>query len=83
MDNPSYVYILSSENYGNLYVGVTADLVRRAWQHREGLADGFTKKYAIKRLVWYEVQLHRGGDQAGKANQKMESGLEGQPDPAR
>jgi putative endonuclease len=55
MDKPSYVYILASGCYGNLYVGVTSDLLRRAWQHREGLADGFTKKYAIKQLVWYET----------------------------
>lgn len=55
MDRSSYVHILASEAYGALYVGVTSDLVRRVWQHREGLADGFTKTYQIKRLVWFEV----------------------------
>ena len=55
MDRSSYVYILSSECYGTLYVGVTSDLVRCVWQHREGLADGFTKTYQVKRLVWFEV----------------------------
>ena len=35
-------------------MGITNDLLRRTWEHREGLADGFTKKYGVKRLVWYE-----------------------------
>jgi putative endonuclease len=49
------VYILASACYGNLYVGVTSDLVKRVWQHREGVVEGFTKKYAIRQLVWFEV----------------------------
>ncbi|UUZ46997.1 GIY-YIG nuclease family protein [Massilia sp. B-10] len=53
MDKPSYVYILASRPYGTLYTGVTTDLVRRAWQHREELAEGFTKQYHVHRLVWY------------------------------
>jgi putative endonuclease len=48
------VYILASKPYGTLYVGVTSDLATRIWQHREGLIEGFTKKYGVKRLVWYE-----------------------------
>jgi putative endonuclease len=55
LDRASYVYMLASECYGTLYVGVTSDLVKRVWQHREGLADGFTKKYKVKRLVWFET----------------------------
>jgi putative endonuclease len=55
MDRPSYVYILASRPYGTLYIGVTTDLVRRTWQHREELVDGFTKRYHVHRLVWYEV----------------------------
>jgi putative endonuclease len=55
MESSSYVYLLASERYGTLYIGVTSDLVKRVWQHREGVADGFTKKYRIKRLVWFEV----------------------------
>jgi putative endonuclease len=39
---------------GTLYVGVTSDLLRRVWQHREGLVEGFTKEYGLKRLVYYE-----------------------------
>ncbi len=49
------VYIMASGHHGTLYIGVTSDLSNRAWQHREGLIPGFTKKYGCKRLVWYEV----------------------------
>ena len=49
------VYILASQPRGTLYVGVTADLERRLWQHREGALPGFTSKHGIKRLVWFEV----------------------------
>jgi putative endonuclease len=50
-----YVYLLASGRNGTLYTGVTSDLIKRAWQHREALAEGFTKKYDVKQLVWYEV----------------------------
>ncbi|MCH8999150.1 MAG: GIY-YIG nuclease family protein [Proteobacteria bacterium] len=50
-----YVYLMASKRNGTLYVGVTNDLVRRAYEHREGQADGFTKKYAVKNLVYFEV----------------------------
>ena len=49
-----WVYILASQPNGVLYVGVTADLARRVYDHREGLITGFTKRYAVKRLVWFE-----------------------------
>ena len=49
-----YVYILASAQNGILYVGVTSDLVRRVYQHRNGLVPGFTKKYGVKRLVYFE-----------------------------
>ena len=52
------VYIMASRRNGTLYTGVTSDLVKRVWQHRSGSADGFTKRYGCKTLVWYEV----GGD---------------------
>ena len=55
MDKQSYVYILASGRYGTLYVGVTADLIRRVWQHKEGVVDGFTKTHRVNQLVWYEV----------------------------
>ena len=49
-----YVYILASRRNGTLYIGVTNDLARRAWEHREGLLRGFTKKYDVKMLVYFE-----------------------------
>ena len=49
-----HVYILASRRNGTLYVGVTSDLVKRMYLHKEGLADGFTKKYGVKQLVWFE-----------------------------
>jgi putative endonuclease len=55
MDKSSYVYILASAPYGTLYVGSTVDLVKRVWQHREGVVAGFTKQYRVTQLVWYEI----------------------------
>ena len=46
---------MASNRNGTIYVGVTSDLVSRTWQHREHLADGFTKKHAVTKLVWYEL----------------------------
>jgi putative endonuclease len=50
-----FVYILASRRNGTLYVGMTDNLVRRLWEHRTGLIPGFTKKYGVKMLVWYEL----------------------------
>jgi putative endonuclease len=47
-------YMMASRRHGTLYIGVTSDLARRAYEHREGLIPGFTKTYGCKRLVWYE-----------------------------
>lgn len=49
------VYILASGRMGTLYIGVTSNLVQRLWQHREHLAEGFTARYGVTRLVWYEL----------------------------
>ena len=49
------VYILASERNGTLYIGVTSNLPQRIWQHREGLVEGFTNRYSVKMLVWYEM----------------------------
>ncbi len=49
------MYILASKLNGTLYIGVTSSLVQRVWQHRHGLLAGFTKRYGIRRLVWYEA----------------------------
>jgi putative endonuclease len=48
------VYILASARNGTLYIGVTSDLIARVYQHRTGAAPGFTKKYHVHRLVWFE-----------------------------
>ena len=49
------VYILSSKKNGTLYIGVTSDLVKRIWEHKNNVVDGFTKKYNVHNLVWYEI----------------------------
>jgi putative endonuclease len=53
MKHPT-VYLFASQPNGTLYIGVTSDLVKRVWQHREGLAEGFTLTYGVKTLVWFE-----------------------------
>jgi len=55
MDWEPAVYILASKRNGTLYIGVTSDLRKRIWEHREGFVDGFTKKYSVHRLVYYEL----------------------------
>ena len=50
-----YVYILSNKKNGTLYIGVTNDIARRIYEHKNKLVDGFTKKYNLKILVYYEV----------------------------
>ena len=52
---PYYVYILASRKNGTLYIGVTNDLVRRVHEHRNHVVDGFTKKYDVDRLVYFET----------------------------
>lgn len=48
------VYILASQQNGTLYIGVTSDLIKRVWQHKNDLTEGFSKKYRVHNLVWYE-----------------------------
>lgn len=50
-----YVYIMASRRNGTIYVGVTDDLVKRVWQHKEGVFDGFTRRYGCKILVWFDA----------------------------
>lgn len=52
---PSYVYILANKKNGTLYVGVTSDLVKRVYEHKNKLHKGFTSKYDVNKLVYYEV----------------------------
>jgi putative endonuclease len=49
-----YVYILASKRYGTLYIGVTSDLAKRIWEHKEHIVQGFTKQHDVTNLVWYE-----------------------------
>ena len=57
MNGQACVYIMASttKKGGTLYLGSTVNLPKRAWEHRNGVVDGFTKKYGCKRLVWYEM----------------------------
>jgi len=64
-----YVYILASRYNGTLYVGVCRNLQKRIWQHREGVVPGFTKRYAVKCLVYYEV--HEEIEQAIHREKRM------------
>jgi putative endonuclease len=55
MDRQPCVYMLASKRNGTLYTGVTSNLVRRVWEHRNNVIQGFTHKYGVHDLVWYEV----------------------------
>jgi putative endonuclease len=54
-----FVYILASRRNGTLYIGMTDNLARRVWEHQSGAIPGFTKKYGVKLLVWYEAHDSR------------------------
>ena len=54
MERGGWVYLITNEPNGVLYVGVTSNIARRAWEHRESVVDGFTKRYGLKRIVWIE-----------------------------
>ena len=55
MEKEFYVYILASKRNGTLYTGVTSNLIKRIWQHKNELVEGFSKKYNVKNLVYYET----------------------------
>ena len=50
-----YIYLLASKRNGTLYVGVTSDLAKRVWEHRNNVIEGFTQKYNVHKLVYYEI----------------------------
>ena len=54
MDKHYYVYILASQKNGTLYVGVTSNLIKRVWEHKENVVKGFTARYYVHNLVYYE-----------------------------
>ena len=62
MNKQPAVYILASKRNGTLYIGVTSDLVKRIWEHKNNMVEGFTKRYNVHRLVWYE--LHKSMETA-------------------
>lgn len=55
MEKQYYVYILASERNGTLYIGVTGDLIKRVWEHKQKLIEGFTKTYNVAQLVYFET----------------------------
>ena len=55
MEKTFAVYMLASKRNGTLYTGVTSNLPKRVWEHREGVVEGFSKEHGVKTLVWYEV----------------------------
>ena len=66
------VYLVVNRKRGAIYTGVTSDLPRRTWEHREGLIDGFTRRYGCKKLVWYE--LHATMDNAIAREKQIKAG---------
>jgi len=54
-----FAYLLASQPHGTLYVGMTDDLIRRVWEHKMKLVPGFTAKYGVGRLVWFEAHQTR------------------------
>jgi putative endonuclease len=61
-----WVYILTNRPYGTLYIGVTSNLARRIWEHREGVIEGFSKQYDLKRLVFVERHEENFARSSGK-----------------
>jgi len=55
MNKQPAVYILASKRNGTLYTGVTSNLLKRIWEHKNNLVEGFTKRYDVHHLVWYEI----------------------------
>ena len=55
MDKQFYVYMLASKRNGTLYIGVSSNIVQRIWQHKNKMLEGFTKRYNVDRLVYYET----------------------------
>jgi putative endonuclease len=63
------VYILASKRNGTLYIGVTSDLVKRVWEHNNNVVEGFTQRYGVHQLVWYE--LHENMESAIKREKQL------------
>ena len=77
LDRVPCVYILASARNGTLYIGVTSDLPGRAWQHRNDQADGFTERFHVHTLAWYEVHESMESDISSReCPQGMETSME-------
>lgn len=64
-----YVYIMASRRYGTLYIGMTSDLIGRVWQHKNEIVKGFTSKYKVHQLVYYEV--HKTAETAAARERRI------------
>ena len=69
MNKQPAVYILASKRNGTLYIGVTSNLVKRIWEHRNNLVEGFTERYGVHNLVWYE--LHESMESAIQREKRL------------
>jgi len=71
MNRQPAVYMLASKKNGTLYIGVTSDLVKRVWEHKQNVVKGFTERYHIHQLVWYE--LHETMESAIKKEKMLKN----------
>ena len=69
MNKHPAIYILANKRNGTLYIGVTSDLVKRIWEHKNNMIEGFTKRYGIHQLVWYE--LHESMESAIEREKRL------------
>ena len=69
MNKQAAIYILASKRNGTLYIGVTSDLVKRVWEHKNNMVEGFTQRYGVHQLVWYEV--HESMESAIEREKKL------------
>ena len=67
----SYIYIMTNKSKGTLYIGVTSNIIKRIYEHKNKLTDGFTKKYNLKKLVYYEI--YDDIDEAIKREKQLKS----------
>ena len=64
-----FVYIMTNKKYGTLYVGVTSDIIKRIWEHKESVVEGFTERYHLHHLVYYEI--HENAESAIRREKRL------------